>query len=106
MKSGMAHRLRLILIMAFTIAQFGMVNGTPSYASPMDMMGNCSALADECCDPVVLDHCTSCAPCVGFISRSSRLLERTNGQFYGVIAPVILSPIVWSIDPPPPRYRA
>ncbi|WP_373476709.1 hypothetical protein [Sphingorhabdus sp.] len=100
----MAHRLRLILIMAFVIAQFGMVNGTSAYASPMDMMENCRALADECCDPVGLDHCTSCATCVGYISGPGRSLERTNAQFYGVIAPVILSPIVWSIDPPPPRY--
>jgi len=99
----MARRLRLTLIMAFFLAHLGIVNGTSASFAHMDMMKNCSVVADGCCDAIGLHDCTSCAPCAGYISGPSRSLERNDVQIHEVIAPEILYPIVSSIDPPPPR---
>ena len=105
MKSGMAQRLKWMLILAFAIAQFGVVNGTAALALPTTMIENCSAPIDDCCDPAMLDQCTSCATCVGYIGRPNRALAPANVQIHWAITPMILSPIVQNIDLPPPRYR-
>lgn len=104
MKTGMVYWLKKLFILVFVVAQLAILNGTPANASPMDMMENCGAPTDDCCDPAVFDHCTSCVTCVGYIRQPIRPLERTNVQMHWNIAPAMLSPIIWSIDPPPPRY--
>lgn len=101
----MAHWPKWMLIVAFAIAQFGVVNGMAAYASPVEIMQNCGTTTDDCCDPAIFGHCTSCPKCIVDIGQPNRALVKTNVQIHRAIVPVILSPIVADIDLPPPRYR-
>jgi hypothetical protein len=103
MKRDMAYRLKWLLILAFAVAQFGMVSGASAFAAPAAVMENCNGAADHCCDFGSIDHCSACLACVGFIApiTYSPLVKMLQTHAEATL-PAFSSSIL-AVEPPPPR---